>query len=213
MTDSKTTASVAESAPTSAGWRWFPGRVGSGEQWRRRGGRVGRRESGRCCPTSSTPAPARPSVTPGRPTWWSRSPRRRLSEVARLRSGQTLISFLAPRNADNQIGALRAPACRPSPSRRSRASRGRRPWMRAVLAGQRRRVQGRAARGQRVHPLLPDADHRCGHCEAGPACWCSASVWLVCRRWRLPSGSVRRPPDTTSDPRSPTRCARSVRNG
>ncbi|MCX2934347.1 Re/Si-specific NAD(P)(+) transhydrogenase subunit alpha [Mycobacterium sp. CVI_P3] len=28
-------------------------------------------------------------------------------EVARLRSGQTLIGFLAPRNADNQIGALR----------------------------------------------------------------------------------------------------------
>ena len=28
-------------------------------------------------------------------------------EVARLRSGQTLIGFLAPRNADNQIGALK----------------------------------------------------------------------------------------------------------
>lgn len=30
------------------------------------------------------------------------------AEVARLRSGQTLIGFLAPRNADNQIGALKA---------------------------------------------------------------------------------------------------------
>jgi NAD(P) transhydrogenase subunit alpha len=30
------------------------------------------------------------------------------SEVARLRSGQTLIGFLAPRNADNQIAALKA---------------------------------------------------------------------------------------------------------
>ena len=29
-------------------------------------------------------------------------------EVARLRAGQTLIGFLAPRNADNQIGALKA---------------------------------------------------------------------------------------------------------
>jgi NAD(P) transhydrogenase subunit alpha len=29
-------------------------------------------------------------------------------EVARLRSGQTLVGFLAPRNADNQIGALKA---------------------------------------------------------------------------------------------------------
>ena len=32
------------------------------------------------------------------------------SEVARLRSGQTLIGFLAPRNADNQIGALKSAA-------------------------------------------------------------------------------------------------------
>lgn len=30
------------------------------------------------------------------------------AEVGRLRSGQTLIGFLAPRNADNEIGALRA---------------------------------------------------------------------------------------------------------
>ncbi len=30
------------------------------------------------------------------------------AEVTRLRSGQTLVGFLAPRNADNQIGALRA---------------------------------------------------------------------------------------------------------
>jgi H+-translocating NAD(P) transhydrogenase subunit alpha len=29
-------------------------------------------------------------------------------EVAKLRSGQTLIGFLAPRNAENQIGALKA---------------------------------------------------------------------------------------------------------
>jgi NAD(P) transhydrogenase subunit alpha len=30
------------------------------------------------------------------------------AEVARLRSGQTLVGFLAPRNADNQIGALKS---------------------------------------------------------------------------------------------------------
>jgi len=30
------------------------------------------------------------------------------AEVARMHSGQTLVGFLAPRNADNQIGALRA---------------------------------------------------------------------------------------------------------
>jgi NAD(P) transhydrogenase subunit alpha len=34
------------------------------------------------------------------------------SEVARLRSGQTLIGFLSPRNADNQIGALRSAGVR-----------------------------------------------------------------------------------------------------
>ena len=52
------------------------------------------------------------------------------AEVARLRSGQTLIGFLAPRNADNQIAALKRPGCRLSPSRRSRGSPGRRPWTR-----------------------------------------------------------------------------------
>ena len=30
------------------------------------------------------------------------------AEVGRLRAGQTLVGFLAPRNADNQIGALKA---------------------------------------------------------------------------------------------------------
>ena len=48
-------------------------------------------------------------------------------EVGKLRSGQTLIGFLAPRNADNQIDALEArPVCRRSRWRRSRASPGRR---------------------------------------------------------------------------------------
>ena len=48
-------------------------------------------------------------------------------EVGKLRSGQTLIGFLAPRNADNQIDALtQGRACRRSRWRRSRGSRGRR---------------------------------------------------------------------------------------
>ncbi len=34
------------------------------------------------------------------------------AEVARLRSGQTLVGFLAPRNAENQIGALKAAGVR-----------------------------------------------------------------------------------------------------
>src|SRR6201981_3863152 len=73
-------------------------------------------------------------------------------EVGRLRSGQTLIGFLAPRNADNSIDA--APES-PQLNRRSQASRC--PGVRArshpanlagagdgrtVLAGQRVRVQG-----------------------------------------------------------------------
>ncbi len=52
-------------------------------------------------------------------------------EVGKLHSGQTLIGFLAPRNAENSIGALEGrPACRRSPWRRSRVSRVRRPWTR-----------------------------------------------------------------------------------
>ena len=49
---------------------------------------------------------ARRSATPGPPTSWSRSRRRRAEEVGKLESGQTLIGFLAPRNADNVIQAL-----------------------------------------------------------------------------------------------------------
>ena len=45
-------------------------------------------------------------------------------EVSRLRSGQTLIGFLAPRNADNPIGRSPKRGCRRSRSRPSRESRG-----------------------------------------------------------------------------------------
>ena len=78
-------------------------------------------------------------------------------EVARLRSGQTLIGFLAPRNADNQIGALKSgrgaglrgggdPADLPRPGDG-----------RAVLAGQRGRLQGGAAGA----PASPPGSSRC----------------------------------------------------
>ena len=61
------------------------------------------------------------------------------AEVARLRSGQTLIGFLAPRNADNEIGALKAAGVQAfAVEAIPRISR----------AGQRRRLQGRAAGGQ-----------------------------------------------------------------
>ena len=40
--------------------------------------------------------------------WWSRSHRRRPKRSSKLKSGQTLIGFLAPRNADNQIDALKS---------------------------------------------------------------------------------------------------------
>src|SRR5579875_2231838 len=70
-------------------------------------------------------------------------------EVGRLRKGQTLIGFLAPRNADNRIEALtkagvQAFALEAIP-RISRAGDGR-----AVLASERRRIQGGAAGGLRV---------------------------------------------------------------
>ena len=47
-------------------------------------------------------------------------------EVGKLRSGQTLIGFLAPRNADNQIEALKNAGVRRSRWRRFRGFRGRR---------------------------------------------------------------------------------------
>ncbi|EUA43294.1 alanine dehydrogenase/PNT, N-terminal domain protein [Mycobacterium xenopi 3993] len=51
-------------------------------------------------------------------------------EVRRLHRGQTLIGFLAPRNPDNQVEALRAAGFRPSRWRQSRGSRGRSRWTR-----------------------------------------------------------------------------------
>ena len=88
-------------------------------------------------------------------------------EVARLRSGQTLIGFLAPRNADNQIDALKAAGVQAfaleAIPRISRAQ-----VMDALSSqAQRRRIQGGAAGGVGVDPVLPDADHRGGHGEAG----------------------------------------------
>ena len=134
-------------------------------------------------------------------------------EVARLRSGQTLIGFLAPRNAENQIGALKErgraglrgggdPADLPRPGDG-----------RAVLAGQRGRLQGRGAGAPGVHPVLPDADDGSGHCEAGQR------VGSRRRRGR-PAGAGhgqtagrRAPPVTTCARRWPTRSAPWGRSG
>ena len=53
---------------------------------------------------------------------------------------------------------------------------------RAVVAGQRRRLQGGAAGGVGVDPVLPDADHRRGHGEAGQRAGAR-------RRCRRPAGA------------------------
>lgn len=55
---------------------------------------------------SSTPLSVPASGMLGPPTSLSRSAPPTAAEVGRLRGGQTLIGFLAPRNADNSIGAL-----------------------------------------------------------------------------------------------------------
>ncbi len=60
----------------------------------------------RSCPTTSTPRPARPIGDAWAADVVVKVAPPSADEVARLRSGQTLIGFLAPRNADNQIDAL-----------------------------------------------------------------------------------------------------------
>ena len=81
------------------------------------------------------------------------------AEVGRLHRGQTLIGFLAPRDADTTIPALKDAGVAgvragSDPADLPRAGDGR-----AVVAGQRRGLQGGAGRRIRGDAVLPDADH------------------------------------------------------
>ena len=137
------------------------------------------------------PRRARRSATRGRPTWWSRWRRRRPRRSAQLRSGQTLIGFLAPRNADNQIGALttagvQAFAVEAIP-RISRAQAMDALSSQANVAGY-KAVLVAASESTRFFPMLTTAAG-----TVKPAtCWCSVSVSPACRRWPPRSGSAAR---------------------
>ena len=134
-------------------------------------------------------------------------------EVGRLHSGQTLIGFLAPRNADNSIGALNAGRCAGVRARGHPANIAGPGDGCVVVAGQRGRLQGGAAGGLGVDPVLPDADHGGRNGEAGHRAGARRRAWPGCRRWRRPNGWARAPPATTCVPRWPTRSARWGRSG
>ncbi len=134
-------------------------------------------------------------------------------EVARLKSGQTLVGFLAPRNADNQISALsdagvQAFAVEAIP-RISRAQAMDALSSQANVAG----YKAVLVAAERVDPVLPDADDRGGHGETGQR------AGARCRGRRAAGVGHRQapgrqaPPGTTYARRWPTRSARWVRNG
>ena len=115
-------------------------------------------------------------------------------EVARLHSGQTLIGFLAPRNADNQIDAL----------------------TKAGVQAFALEAIPRISRAQVMDALSSQANvagYKAVLLAATESTRFSVSAWRACRHWPPPSGSAAGPPVMTSVPRSPTRCARSARNG
>lgn len=134
------------------------------------------------------------------------------AEVARLKSGQKLIGFLAPRNAENQIGALatagvEAYAVEAIP-RISRAqvmdalsSQGNVSGYKAVLVA--------ASESTRFFPMLTTAAG-----TVKPATVLVLGVGVAGLQLSPPpSVSVAVRPDTTCDPRSPIRCGRWARSG
>ncbi len=84
------------------------------------------------------------------------------AEISRLRDGQLLVAYLDPLADPAGVRTRLARRDRVrdgvDPADDARAVDGR-----ALLAGDRRRLQGRAARGREPPPLLPDAHDRRGH--------------------------------------------------
>ena len=77
---------------------------------------------------------------------------------------------------------------------------------RAVVDGDDRRIQGRAARGEPAAAHVPDADDRRGHRRLRRASSSSAPASPGCRRSRLRVGWARRSKRTTCARRSKNRC-------
>ena len=82
------------------------------------------------------------------------------SEISVMRSGQAVVGFLSPadRSEDRGEGAGEAGRHRDQPRRDPAHAVAGPDDGRPELAGQRRRLQGGPAGGQRVRPLLPAAD-------------------------------------------------------
>ena len=200
-------------------------RAGGREQ---AGGQGSRRRSCRaarartpCCPTPPSSRPARRSSAPEHAT-----PRRC--------GASDVVVKIAPPDAEEIRGLGsgldpdRLPRAAHEPADHARAGRrggdrvrdggdpadlARAVDGRAVLAEQRRRLQGRAARRRADGPLLPDADDRRRARSRRPRCSCWASAWPACRRSRPPSAWARARPATTCAPRWPSRCSRWARSG
>ncbi len=86
------------------------------------------------------------------------------AEVALLRQGQAVIGLLAPLIDPALAAEPRGEGGHGDQPRRPAADALARPDDgRPELAGERRRVQGRPHRGERVRPLFPAPDHRRGH--------------------------------------------------
>ena len=121
-----------------------------------------------------------------------------VEDIGRLLPGHLLIGHLAPLTSAETNKALAAGeitsfAMEAIP-RITRAQAMDAP----VLAGERRRLRGDAARGARGRAVLPDDDHRRGHRRAGEGPGARRRRRRACRRSRRRSGSARSSAGSTS---------------
>ena len=132
-------------------------------------------------------------------------------EVGKLREGQVLIGFLQPLTDQEESSASLARRHRlrdgVDPAHHARAVDGR-----ALVAGDRLRLQGRRSRRRPAAEVPADADDRGGHRRAGQGARASARVSPGCRRSRPRGGSARSSPASTSGPSSRSRSRASARS-
>ena len=118
-------------------------------------------------------------------------------DLALLRPGLALIAFLDPLNEPGSREALAREERHRLLDGADAAHHARAEHGRAVVDGDDRRLQGRAARGEHAAAHVPDADDRGRHHRRRRACSSSAPAWRACRRSPRPDGSARRSRPTT----------------